>query len=192
MEYRSSSTRSSSGFDLSPPDADRCRKLEAALTPEQRHVLLQHGTEAPFCGALLDNKEPGTYCCGLCGLPLFRSGRNSRPAPAGPVSRHRLTSLISDSRKTAASAWSARRYSAPDAEAISVMCFPMDHRRPVFASVSTRCRLSSSHKTCRCLTSSIEAKGCGMGDDGKNGPQRSVAMTAAVCRPSSIQCRRAA
>lgn len=99
----------------------------------------------------------------------FGPDRNSSPAPAGPVSRRRLTSLISGSRKTAASGWSARRYSAPDAEAISVMCFPMDRRRPVFASVSTRCRLSSSHKTCRCPTSSIEVKGCGMGDDGKNG-----------------------
>lgn len=84
MEYRSSSTRSSSGFDLSPPDADRRRELEAALTPEQRHVLLQHGTEAPFCGAWLDNKEPGTYCCGLCGLPLFRSGQKFKSGTGWP------------------------------------------------------------------------------------------------------------
>lgn len=34
-------------------------------------MLLRHGTEAPFCGGLLGNKEDGVYCCRLCGLPLF-------------------------------------------------------------------------------------------------------------------------
>ena len=36
-------------------------------------MLLQHGTEAPFCGVFLDNKQDGVYTCRLCGLPLFRS-----------------------------------------------------------------------------------------------------------------------
>ena len=61
------------GFDLSPPDAARRDALVAALSPEQRRVLLEHGTEAAFCGVFLDNKREGTYCCALCGLPLFRS-----------------------------------------------------------------------------------------------------------------------
>jgi peptide-methionine (R)-S-oxide reductase len=39
---------------------------------EERDVLLHHGTEAPFCGGLLGQKNPGVYCCRLCGLPLFR------------------------------------------------------------------------------------------------------------------------
>jgi peptide-methionine (R)-S-oxide reductase len=43
------------------------------LSPEERRVLLNHGTEPAFCGGLLDNKEPGVYCCRLCSLPLFRS-----------------------------------------------------------------------------------------------------------------------
>ena len=64
---------SAKGFDLSPPDADQRRALEAVLTEDERNVLLHHGTEAPFCGGLLDNKEPGVYGCRLCGLPLFRS-----------------------------------------------------------------------------------------------------------------------
>lgn len=58
-------------FDLSPPSAELRKRLEAALTREERDVLLQHGTEAPFCGTLLDNKHAGVYCCRLCGLPLF-------------------------------------------------------------------------------------------------------------------------
>jgi peptide-methionine (R)-S-oxide reductase len=36
-------------------------------------VLLDHGTEPPFCGGLLNNKADGVYGCRLCGLPLFRS-----------------------------------------------------------------------------------------------------------------------
>jgi peptide-methionine (R)-S-oxide reductase len=65
--------RSPSGFDLTPPAPEQRRKLEAALTPEERKVLLDHGTEAPFCGVLLDNKQAGAYGCRLCGLPLFRA-----------------------------------------------------------------------------------------------------------------------
>ncbi|MGQ9365103.1 peptide-methionine (R)-S-oxide reductase MsrB [Azospirillum sp. ST 5-10] len=66
--------RSPSGFDLTPPTPEQRARLESRLTPEEREVLLRHGTEAPFCGSLLANKEPGTYCCALCGLPLFRGG----------------------------------------------------------------------------------------------------------------------
>jgi peptide-methionine (R)-S-oxide reductase len=65
-------TRSSSGFDLTPPNADDRARLEATLSDEERDVLLHHGTEAPFCGGLLNQKQSGVYCCRLCGLPLFR------------------------------------------------------------------------------------------------------------------------
>jgi peptide-methionine (R)-S-oxide reductase len=43
------------------------------LTPEQYRVTRQHGTERPFTGPFLDNKEAGTYTCVSCGKPLFRS-----------------------------------------------------------------------------------------------------------------------
>jgi len=61
------------GFDLTAPDAAERQRLEAGLSREEAQVLLHHGTEAPFCGGLLDNKQDGVYCCRLCGLPLFRS-----------------------------------------------------------------------------------------------------------------------
>lgn len=61
------------GFDLRAPNAEERRRLEADLSPEEKRVLLQHGTEAPFCGGLLGNKEDGLYCCRECGLPLFRA-----------------------------------------------------------------------------------------------------------------------
>ena len=62
-----------SDHDLTPPTAEERLRLEAALTDEERHVLLEHGTERPFCGAFVDQKQPGTYSCRLCGLPLFRA-----------------------------------------------------------------------------------------------------------------------
>jgi peptide-methionine (R)-S-oxide reductase len=66
-------SRSESGFDLTPPAPEERTRLEAALSPEEKRVLLQHGTEAPFCGGLLNNKEQGVYCCRECGLPLFQA-----------------------------------------------------------------------------------------------------------------------
>lgn len=56
--------------ELSAADRER---LARRLSAEERRVLLDHGTEPPFCGGLLDNKEDGVYGCRLCGLPLFRS-----------------------------------------------------------------------------------------------------------------------
>lgn len=66
--------RSASGYDLSPLSTETRAAAEATLTPEERRVILHHGTERPFCGGLLANKEAGVYLCRLCGLPLFRSG----------------------------------------------------------------------------------------------------------------------
>jgi len=61
-------------FDLTRPTDDQLQQLAAELTDEERHVLLEHGTEAPFCGVFLDEKREGVYTCHLCGLPLFTAG----------------------------------------------------------------------------------------------------------------------
>ena len=66
--------RSQSGYDLTPPSAAQRAELEAKLNQEERRVILNQGTEAPFCGGLLNNKAEGVYLCRLCALPLFRSG----------------------------------------------------------------------------------------------------------------------
>jgi peptide-methionine (R)-S-oxide reductase len=65
-------TKSGAGFDLTPPTPEQRKDLEAGLSREEADVLLHHGTEAPFCGGLLDQKDSGVYCCRLCALPLFR------------------------------------------------------------------------------------------------------------------------
>ncbi len=66
-------TTSRSGYDVTRLSEDRVNALAAGFTPDERHVILHQGTERPFCGLLLDNKQPGTYVCRLCGLPLFAS-----------------------------------------------------------------------------------------------------------------------
>lgn len=49
------------------------REWQQELTPEQYRVARKKGTERPFTGALLNNKEAGTYRCACCGQPLFSS-----------------------------------------------------------------------------------------------------------------------
>lgn len=43
------------------------------LTDEQYVILRLKGTEKPFSGRLLHNREKGTYNCSACGSPLFSS-----------------------------------------------------------------------------------------------------------------------
>lgn len=65
--------RSSRGYPLGPLTRHQVDTLAEGLDPEERRILLDHGTERPGCGLLLHNKEEGTYTCRLCGLPLFGS-----------------------------------------------------------------------------------------------------------------------
>lgn len=65
------------GALVGPIDVDRVVKSDDAwrrqLTPEQYRIARGKGTEAPFCGTLLDNKWHGVYSCLCCALPLFSS-----------------------------------------------------------------------------------------------------------------------
>src|SRR6266496_1322569 len=44
-----------------------------ALTPEQYHIMREGGTEAPYSGHLLHNKDSGMYNCAACSAQLFAS-----------------------------------------------------------------------------------------------------------------------
>ena len=43
------------------------------LTPQEEAVIINKGTERPFTGELLNNKQAGTYVCKRCNAPLYRS-----------------------------------------------------------------------------------------------------------------------
>jgi peptide-methionine (R)-S-oxide reductase len=46
---------------------------KATLTPDQFHVLREHGTEHRDSSPLLHEKRDGTFACAGCGQPLFSS-----------------------------------------------------------------------------------------------------------------------
>lgn len=66
-------TTSASGYDLRALGRTQREQLAASLSAEERHIILDHGTERAFCGTLLNNKQSGVYACRLCGLPLFQA-----------------------------------------------------------------------------------------------------------------------
>jgi methionine-R-sulfoxide reductase len=44
-----------------------------ALTPEERWIIEDKGTEPPFSGEYDSHFEPGTYVCKRCGAALYKS-----------------------------------------------------------------------------------------------------------------------
>jgi len=93
---------SETGYDITPISEEVRDRLANDLNEEERRVLLNHGTEAPFCGTLLDNKLDGTYGCRLCGLPLFSSKHKFEsgtgwPSFYTPFDKDHLAEITDDS-----------------------------------------------------------------------------------------------
>lgn len=44
------------------------------LSPKEKRVIIDKGTEAPFTGGYVNNKETGVYVCRQCGAALYNSG----------------------------------------------------------------------------------------------------------------------
>ena len=68
------------------------------LTSEQFYITRKGGTERPFSGKFLDNKENGIYVCVCCETELFDSDKkyNSNsgwPSFTEPLSDHLIKSL---------------------------------------------------------------------------------------------------
>jgi len=77
-----------------PPDSKKKN-----LSEMQYHVTQMHGTEPPYSGRLLHNKQDGMYHCLVCQTPLFLSetkydsgcGWPSFYQPVSPDAIHYLT-----------------------------------------------------------------------------------------------------
>jgi peptide-methionine (R)-S-oxide reductase len=54
------------------------------LTPEQYHVMREHGTERPGTCALLHEKRAGTFTCAGCGQQLFVAERKFESGTGWP------------------------------------------------------------------------------------------------------------
>ena len=48
-------------------------KFKSNLTNEEKAILINGDTEAPFSGEYNDFNEVGGYVCKLCGVKLFNS-----------------------------------------------------------------------------------------------------------------------
>ena len=59
--------------DVTPEIQKTEEEWRAELGEDRYRILREAGTERPFTGSLLDMREDGTYVCGACGNPLFRS-----------------------------------------------------------------------------------------------------------------------
>ncbi|NOX57786.1 MAG: bifunctional methionine sulfoxide reductase B/A protein [Planctomycetes bacterium] len=77
-------TYSESGYRLGPLSQERVRELAKGLSSEERHVLLEEGTERAFTGSLVENKAKGVYTCRLCGLPLYDAGAKFKSGTGWP------------------------------------------------------------------------------------------------------------
>ncbi|MFM7133622.1 MAG: peptide-methionine (R)-S-oxide reductase MsrB [Planctomycetota bacterium] len=75
---------SRSGYDITPYSRERVAELAKKLDPETYRITQKSGTEPAFCGTLLDNKKDGTYCCVVCGLPLFSSSHKFNSGTGWP------------------------------------------------------------------------------------------------------------
>jgi peptide-methionine (R)-S-oxide reductase len=72
------------------------QEWRSALTPEQYHVMREHGTERPFSGAYVHTKDDGVYRCAACGAELFDAGAKfdsgtGWPSFCEPANRENVT-----------------------------------------------------------------------------------------------------
>ena len=98
MEAKAQKQLSETGYDVTPLTQEQIDLLAQDLNDEERRIMLDHGTEPPFCGTLLDNKQDGTYACRLCGLPLFTSKHKFNsgtgwPSFYAPFDKEHLTNI---------------------------------------------------------------------------------------------------
>jgi hypothetical protein len=107
---------SESGHDVTPLPREEVARLAKKLDPEAYRVTQKAGTEAPFCGNLLDNKKEGVYACVVCGLPLFSSEHKFESGTGWPsFFREVDPAHVARKSSTGATGWRGSRSTAPAA-----------------------------------------------------------------------------
>lgn len=115
-------------YDLTPLTDAQIEEKASGLTAEERQVLLDHGTEHPFCGTLLDNKLAGVYHCRLCDLPLFSSNAKFDSGTGWPSFFSRSRRTTSGTLKIQAWEWLVQKCAAFAAKVTLAMCFQTGRR----------------------------------------------------------------
>src|ERR1035437_9846045 len=75
------------------------------LTAEEKHVILEKGTEQPFTGKYWDRLDNGVYVCRQCGTPLYTSASKLRSECGWPSFDQEIAGAVkrqpdADSRRT--------------------------------------------------------------------------------------------
>lgn len=58
--------------------------IKNELTAEEKRVIIDKGTEAPFMGEYYQNKKNGMYVCRQCNTPLYTSKQKFESACGWP------------------------------------------------------------------------------------------------------------
>lgn len=81
----------------------------AELTPEERRVIIDKGTERPFTGKYNKFTEEGTYCCRQCGVALYRSDDKFDSGCGWPAFDQEIKGAV-------------KRVADPDGERVEIIC----------------------------------------------------------------------
>jgi len=83
-------------FEVTLSDAEWRKRL----TPDQYHILREHGTEPAFSSPLDHEFAAGTYSCAGCDLPLYSSKTKYDSGTGWPSFWDHLPNAIGESRDT--------------------------------------------------------------------------------------------
>jgi len=67
------------------------------LNEEEKRVIIDKGTQAPFIGEYVNNKETGVYICKQCGTPLYNSKDKFESDCGWPSFDDEITGAVSKS-----------------------------------------------------------------------------------------------